>query len=220
MKKITLAYIISFGLLFCWSIVCAEDGFYVIPVKKRNYAPVEKTGAGDISDYTEDANEDGSLQKGVEWPSPRFTDNEDGTVTDNLTGLIWLKDASCEGAMSWSDALTWSNSLYDGCTDCGGTNNDCGLTDSSGAGDWRVPNLKELSSLIDYGAYAPALPSGHPFTGVISGGGAYYWSSTSYRSPSNAWYVHVGSGDVDIFTKVGDVGLGLQTWVWPVRSGN
>jgi hypothetical protein len=32
---------------------------------------------------------------GVAWPNPRFTDNSDGTVTDNLTGLIWLKNANC-----------------------------------------------------------------------------------------------------------------------------
>ena len=35
--------------------------------------------------------DDGALRKGVSWASPRFTDNGDGTVTDNLTGLVWLK---------------------------------------------------------------------------------------------------------------------------------
>lgn len=39
--------------------------------------------------------DDGALQKGVAWPNPRFTDNANGTVTDNLTGLIWLKNANC-----------------------------------------------------------------------------------------------------------------------------
>ncbi len=36
--------------------------------------------------------DDGDLQVGVDWPLPRFTDNNNGTVTDNLTGLIWLKN--------------------------------------------------------------------------------------------------------------------------------
>ena len=43
----------------------------------------------------EDTGQDGDFQAGVEWPVPRFTDNADGTVTDNLTGLIWLKNANC-----------------------------------------------------------------------------------------------------------------------------
>ena len=41
--------------------------------------------------------DDGDLEKGVPWPSPRFTDNGNGTVTDNLTGLTWLEDANCDG---------------------------------------------------------------------------------------------------------------------------
>ena len=38
-----------------------------------------------------------TTKKGVAWPNPRFTDNGNGTVTDNLTGLIWLKNANCFG---------------------------------------------------------------------------------------------------------------------------
>ena len=55
---------------------------------------------------------DGALQKGVAWPNPRFTDNNNGTVTDNLTGLIWLKNANCIGSLTWS--LTLSLSQYPG----------------------------------------------------------------------------------------------------------
>ena len=39
--------------------------------------------------------DDGLLRAGIEWPAPRFTDNGDGTVTDSLTGLMWLKDGGC-----------------------------------------------------------------------------------------------------------------------------
>ncbi len=49
--------------------------------------------------------QDGELLKGVAWPSPRFMDNGNGTVTDNLTGLIWLKDANCFISRTWADAL-------------------------------------------------------------------------------------------------------------------
>ena len=48
--------------------------------------------------------DDGSMQAGIEWPAPRFTDNGDGTVTDQLTGLMWLKDGSCL-RKNWSNAL-------------------------------------------------------------------------------------------------------------------
>jgi hypothetical protein len=83
----------------------------------------------------------GALQRGVPWPKPRFTDNGNGTVTDNLTGLIWLKDANCFGTRGWTDALNDCNNLKHG---------SCGLTDFSSTGDWRLPNRKELESLLDF----------------------------------------------------------------------
>jgi len=73
-------------------------------------APVPKTG----QTTTYAAGDDGALQKGVAWPTPRFTDNNNGTVTDNLTGLTWLRDASCLGFQTWANALAAANSLADG----------------------------------------------------------------------------------------------------------
>jgi hypothetical protein len=52
------------------------------------------------------AGDDGDLEKGVDWPSPRFVDNGNGTVTDNLTGLMWLQDALCMESAGWATALT------------------------------------------------------------------------------------------------------------------
>src|SRR5712691_11453672 len=85
--------------------------------------------------------EDGDYQAGVDWPTPRFTDRGNGTVRDNLTGLIWLKDILCAaraGSPTWLDALTFANTLASGT---------CGLRDGSVAGDWRLPNIRELQSL-------------------------------------------------------------------------
>ena len=56
----------------------------------KTEALVPQTGQTDY--YA--AGDDGALQKGVPWPTPRFTDNGNGTVTDNLTHLIWLKNAN------------------------------------------------------------------------------------------------------------------------------
>ena len=131
-------------------------------------APVPKTGQ-----RTSFGNrDDGELERGAAWPNPRFTDNGDGTVTDNLTGLIWLKNANCFETKEWDGALAAANGLAAG---------NCGLTDGSVAEDWRLPNVRELQSLIHYGVHSPAIPDtagtgkwseGDPFSGVVS---SLYW---------------------------------------------
>jgi len=168
---------------------------------------VEKTG----QTRTYGPGDDGDLQKGVAWPVPRFRDNCDGTVTDRLTGLIWLKNANCFSNISWDDALDACNNLADG---------QCGLTDGSAPGDWRLPNLNELASLRHVGHLYPALPNtegtgqwteGDPFTGVQS---YRYWSSTTRAGGTgSAWYVSLDAGFVDGVSKGTDYG-----YVWPVRG--
>ncbi len=145
--------------------------------------------------------QDGELQRGVSI-SPRFTDNSNGTVRDNLTGLIWLKNASCFGEQTWPNALALSNTLASGT---------CGLTDGSAAGAWRLANIKELQSLIDWGHLSPALPAGHPFTGVSI---LWYWSSTTQPdNPGAAWRVFLNYGFIE-----GDYKSNVA-YTWPVRGG-
>ena len=88
----------------------------------------------------------------------------------------------------------------------------CGLTDGSSAGDWRLPNVKELQSLLDFGNYSPALPNDYQ-------GGAVewsYWSSTTHQfSTSSAFYVVMGMGHVGVHDKTSNFHA-----VWPVRSDN
>lgn len=135
----------------------------------------------------------------------RFTDNNNGTVTDSITGLIWLKDANCNtvSPKAWVDALTAVATLANG---------SCGLSDGSTTGQWRLPSRNELQSLIDYYTTSnPVLPSGHPFTGVQSG---YYWSSTPYAATTGfAWDVFLVDGTV---SALDEAGTGS---VWPVRGG-
>ena len=224
MKKFCL---IVFGLIFfLTSQATPQNKVVVIPLfgdkdtSSTPPAPVEKTGQMTCSDEfgmvidCSGSGQDGELQKGVVWPNPRFTDNLDGTVTDNLTGLIWLKNANCAGLTNdWETALDYAAALYDGCTNCLGTNGDCGLSDFSITGDWRLPNIKELLSLIDYSNTSPALPSGHPFTNV---GGTWIWSSTTYGFPASrnyAWAL-ITSGHLDNLSKTN------TNNVWPVRGGN
>ncbi|MFZ4791351.1 MAG: DUF1566 domain-containing protein [Candidatus Competibacteraceae bacterium] len=134
----------------------------------------------------------------------RFTDNDNGTVTDSITGLIWLKDANCAtiSPKSWAAALAVVATL---------TSPSCGLSDGSTTGQWRLPSVNELQSLIDYTTRGPALPAGHPFTGVQSDD---YWSSTSDASgTSGAWFVDLGNGYVSLNYKA------YGNYVWPVRGG-
>jgi hypothetical protein len=155
--------------------------------------------------------QDGEYQKGVAWPGPRFTDNFNGTVTDNLTGLIWLKNAYCAAATrTWATALTDVDQLN---TDGTMNTNDCGDTSNGGSHqtDWRLPNRKELFSLVDDSQVAPALPVGYPFSGVQT---TNYWSSTSAVGiPNWAWYMRVNNGRVTSVSKASNYN------VWAVRGG-
>jgi hypothetical protein len=172
--------------------------------KFQNFAPIPQTGQT-IPYYKGD---DGDLQLGVPWPEPRFTDNGDGTVKDHLTGLFWLKNANCFGSRIWYEAVDACNNLADGA---------CGLSDGSMPGDWHLPNIRELHSLIDMRNDGPALPSGHPFTGVESLVQSY-WSSTTVAYPSSyAWIMYMNDGSLLAY----DWGYKYQdSHVWPVRCNN
>ncbi len=104
--------------------------------------------------------------------------------------------------MNWNDAIDYSNNLSLGNAGCGSSHT-----------DWRLPNITELQSLIDFSNYGPALPTSHPFSNVQS---SVYWSSiTSAFFSASAWFVTMYDGDVND---------GLETsfygYVWPVRSEN
>jgi hypothetical protein len=109
-----------------------EDGVPAdaVDVALANCGPVSDTVApvpqtGQTTSYAE--GDDGDIEAGVAWPDPRFTDNGDGTVTDHLTGLIWLKDMPCFGGLfQWDDAVQVARGLASG---------QCGLSDGSVAGD-------------------------------------------------------------------------------------
>jgi hypothetical protein len=113
--------------------------------------------------------DDGALTQGIEWPNPRFTDHGDSTVTDNLTGLIWTKDATIGSTYPWNDALDLVSSYNS--------------LSYAGYNDWRMPNAREIQTLLDYGQQSPALPIGHPFEQVGGPTDAAFWTSTT--SPYN-----------------------------------
>jgi hypothetical protein len=96
-----------------------NDGVTTVEVVINNCTPVSGGGVLKTGQTTSFATgDDGDFQAGVTVPSPRFTDNSDGTITDNLTGLTWLKDASCLGLQNWANALAAANALADGNLAC------------------------------------------------------------------------------------------------------
>jgi hypothetical protein len=148
--------------------------------------------------------DDGNLQKGIAWPNPRFIDNSNGTIMDNLTGLVWLKDANCFGTRTWSNSLNDANALNNG---------ECGLTDGSVEGDWRLPNVNELKSLVNIGqANTATWLAAQGFTNVQAN---WYWSSSTFAFDINdrVWLVGMEDGYVGPYYKTSNY------CVWPVRAG-
>ena len=168
---------------------------------------VRIAASGQTTSYV--SGDDGSLNKGVAWPETRFVDNQNGTVTDNLTGLIWLKNAGCISTAAWANALTEVNQLASG---------SCGLTDGSTTGQWRMPNVVEFESIVDVSSSNPALPVGNPFTNVSN---SIYWTSTSYyggqAGSPNAWTIRLGDGRY-INDSILNLKASASNAVWAVKG--
>jgi len=161
--------------------------------------------------------QDGEIQAGIPWPEPRFTDNGDGTMTDNLTGLMWLKDVNCAntigfdpnnkgaGYLTWEQALDFVEKINNGTLDI----SSC-ASYTANYTDWRLANVREHRSLIDYSQYNPVLPSSHPFIRLQTPMTTdYYWTSTTY-----ALMKHIAL-QKGCCTRLPKTDL---HWVWPVRA--
>jgi uncharacterized repeat protein (TIGR02543 family) len=181
------------GQTSCWNRVITGDG---VLYKLIETVPCAGTG--------QDAAERAS---GEPWPMPRFTDNGDGTQTDKLTGLVWLKDVNCLAAQTYPDALAKANTLAAG---------SCSLTDASVAGDWRMPNRTEMLSLANY-----QFSNGATWLrsqGFIINNTAYWTSSQCPTGSSNecasgnVWYV-------DVNGTASPTGPGGTSYLFPVRGG-
>ena len=120
--------------------------------------------------------------RGVDTSVNNFVDNGDGTISDLSTGLMWMTDDN-GAAVNWEDALTYSENL-----------------ELAGYDDWRLPNVKELQSIVDYSGSFPAIdPTFFNITTELEDNiNCYFWTSTSaYFSKQEpeyyyAWYVAFG----------------------------
>ncbi len=123
----------------------------------------------------------------------KFQNNGDGTITDNATGLMWMKNDN-GAALIWKEALSWVREI-----------NDEGY---QGYNDWRLPNVKELQSIVNYNNAPvrngkPAIDTKYfSCTQIINEKGVsdypYYWTSTTHASDNanaenSANYISFGS---------------------------
>lgn len=145
--------------------------------------------------------DDGDLQKGVAWPIPRFSDKADGTILDNLTGLTWMKDARPSTTQCSSVSKSFEF------IECLNSNGYLGFS------DWRLPNWKELDSLIDYSNKDLALPTGHPFIN-FQANFAWYWTSTLNLVDLDFWSIDMELGWA--FSRDSND----SAYVWPVRGSS
>lgn len=145
--------------------------------------------------------QDGQLQKGI---ARSYTDNSDGTITDNITGLMWEKLSDDSSIHDKDDQYTWASAFTTKIAMLNGTS-------FAGYTDWRLPNINELQTLTNY-ALTPTIDA--PFDAGCTGGCSvttcsctklgFYWSSTTFLpTKSHAWGVAFNLGGLDHVLKTG-----------------
>lgn len=175
---------------------------------------------GNVIDCT-GTGHDGDIRAGA---SLSYTDNGDGTITDDNTGLMWEKKDDSEGIHDRGARYLWErafsvfiDALNNTCEGDGEVR--CDSDDLCGAGgqcgfagyrDWRMPNIKELHSILNYGKLYPAVSdefnndcvSGCTLQQCSCTNPSGYMSSTSHAaSTGRVWYVGFGFGLVDEYSK-------------------
>jgi hypothetical protein len=178
----------------CTASVCAAPHCQAFPA------------TGQTSSFHTD--DDGAIQAGAPLS---YTDNGDGTITDNNTGLVWEKLSMDRSIHDVRNNGTWGQAFF--------RVEALNSMNFAGHNDWRVPNVKELLSIVNYGTFNPAVSAAF-YTNCTEGCTptscsctadsstelavalpSVYWSSTTDASapaekafPGNAWSVYFRSG--------------------------
>jgi hypothetical protein len=169
-------------------------GLHAAPLDPGQQFPA----TGQTTSYA--AGDDGDIQAGA---ALSYTDNGNGTITDNNTGLMWEKKSDDGTIHNQHTTYTWANAFA---VHIAGLN----TANFAGHNDWRLPNAKELMSIVNYENDHPAVPSAFnnnctaacSVTTCSCTLATLYWSSTSSAfNPSSAWYVLFSDGSVNTFFK-------------------
>jgi len=168
-------------------------------IKKPKKRGVHKT----YQTISYQAFDDGYYKKGLPKFGDRFIDNGDGTITEKVTRLMWVKDPSQIPGGLWGTPgipvrMTWSNAIIN-----------CEALNYAGYSDWRLPNVTELESIVDYGRYSPAIDTLFFPNSQTS---YYLTSSTVAYITSYCWIVYGYNGYTYYTSKTS------TNYVRPVRS--
>jgi len=150
---------------------------------------------GQLVEYT--TGDDGHYQAGHPFTGNHFTDNGNGTITDNSTGLMWIKDYWTLAGMvanKWEPQLAFCESLI-----------------YAGHDDWRMPNIKELITLMDFSRYTPCTPA------IFVNAGSPTWLWTGTTIPYNTAEAYVGSDNTGFIRNYAKATYSFRTI--PVRLG-
>ncbi len=198
-----MAWGVSFyeGLLLPYN---KASGLRVRAVRGGTTSPGGLPATGQTTAYTADKNDgvpggvsvpdDGTLRMGSLLS---FTDNGNGTLTDNNTGLVWEKKGDNGGLHDKDNYYWWSgNGVEETVWDWLDDVNSEGFTGYAGQHDWRLPNSRELLSIANFQtqwAVDPAFQSGclpgvTPVAGSCSFMGSYWASTTQVSTGFSAWY--------------------------------
>ena len=206
-------------LLGLGAILIAAAGPMLASITSASPTPSAQRGAN-TTQGTKGGNAAGGARGRAAAPcvdkTKRYVDCGNGTVTDSVTGLVWLKQSNCLSGADWEAAKKAVAGLKNG---------DCMLTDGSSPGDWRLPTNKEwettMEKALEMGCSGPILTndagtaciSAGPssFTGVEAD---YYWSSTTLEGQDRAYF-----GDIDHGHLLNGA-LTTSLRVWPVRGGH
>lgn len=143
--------------------------------------------------------DDGAYKMGYPLEGERFINNADGTIVDTATGLMWVKDLAEAGL---ADRMYWHDAV-----------DACENLEFAGHNDWRLPNINELMSFLDYSKYAPAWDP--VFFGIPPDLWVPFWSSTNCASwIDGAWCIYPYDGYKSTWGIPWDM-----CYVRPVRGG-
>lgn len=182
----------------------------IVPGQKSNdsdepLAPA--TSTGQVVSYVH--GDDGDYQLGLSPVGQRFFDNGDGTFKDKFTGLTWLSVRECLLKFEWSSGVDYANNFSASSGACPS------LADGSKPGDWRLPNIKELYTLVHLADSFPTWDPDIPFTGNWTDDPyEFFWSSTSFQPipEFNAFALDGAVGQIRSYSKSEN-----SFYIWPVR---
>ena len=189
---------------FAWAYGSAESrtrsgtgGVTVGDTARGNYVRLVSSSAAVASHFSD-------------YSDSRYTDNLDGTISDHQTGLMWMQCSygqTYDGADSDQDGIICEDSLaFGNWQQAFAWAADSNANSTYGYNDWRLPNIKELGSIVDFGSAKPTINQS-VFPNTVSGP---YWTSTPSRANVHqAIFIGFQAGDYGPSDRISNLSLRL-----------